>query len=149
MAISFEGEFEVQLKKEDVYRFLASPERFAPLLPGFESMEVEDPKTCRVKLKVGVPQIPGTANVRLHLAEEKPPDRARYSGKGTLTGGSMNLTSGFDLVERDGKTAVQWRGEVLIAGRLQSLAGGLLKPLAKKSIQKLIDNLQAELSAQK
>jgi len=61
----------------------------------------------------------------------------------------MNLTSGFDLVERDGKTAVQWRGEVLIAGRLQSLAGGLLKPLAKKSIQKLIDNLQAELSAQK
>lgn len=147
MAISFEGEFEVQRKKDDVYRFLADPERFAPLLPGFESLEVNDPKTCTVKLKVGLPQIPGSATVTLHLDEDNPAERAKYSGKGKMTGGSLNLVSGFDLVDRNGKTAVKWKGEVLIAGRLQSLAGGLIKPLAKRNIDKLIDNLQRELSA--
>jgi carbon monoxide dehydrogenase subunit G len=41
---------------------------------------------------------------------------------------------------------VIWKGESQIAGRLPSLAGGLLEPLAKKNIQKLIDSLQKALS---
>jgi carbon monoxide dehydrogenase subunit G len=147
MGISFEGQFEVPRKRDEVYRFLADPKQFAPLLPGYQSMEVEDEKTCSVKLKVGVPQIPGSATVKLHLDEEKPPEHALYSGKGKMTGGAMNLTAGFDLSDGgDGKTTVQWKGEVLILGRLASLAGGLLKPLAKKNIEALIGSLQEKLS---
>lgn len=147
MAISFEGDFEVQRDKEDVYRFLADPEKFGPLLPGFQSMEVQDAKTCSVKLKVGVPQIPGSATVKLHLDEDKPPEHALYTGKGKMAGGSMNLTAGFDLADGgDGKTKVRWKGEVIILGRLASLAGGLLKPLAKKNIETLIGGLKESLS---
>ncbi len=148
MAISFEGDFEVPRNKEDVYKFLANPEEFAPLLPGFQSMEVENDKTCSVKLKVGVPQIPGSATVKLRLDEAKPPDHALYTGKGKLAGGSMNLIAGFDLADSGGgKTKVTWKGEVIILGRLASLAGGLLKPLAKKNIETLIGGLRDKLSS--
>ena len=148
MAISFKGDFEVSRNKEDVYKFLANPEEFVPLLPGFQSMEVEDDKTCSVKLKVGVPQIPGLATIKLRLDEAKPPDHALYTGKGKLAGGSVNLIAGFDLADSGGgKTKVTWKGEVIILGRLASLAGGLLKPLAKKNIETLIGGLRDKLSS--
>ena len=148
MAISFEGDFEVQRDKDDVYKFLSNPEEFGPLLPGFQSMEVEGDKTCSVKLKVGVPQIPGSATVKLRLDEDRAPEHALYTGNGKMAGGSMNLTAGFDLTDGDaGKTKVAWKGEVIIMGKLASLAGGLLKPIAKKNIETLIGGLRDKLSS--
>jgi carbon monoxide dehydrogenase subunit G len=41
---------------------------------------------------------------------------------------------------------VKWQGEAQIFGSLASVAGGLLEPLGKKQIQKLIDGLQAALT---
>jgi carbon monoxide dehydrogenase subunit G len=41
---------------------------------------------------------------------------------------------------------VAWQGEAQIFGRLASVAGGLLEPLGKKNVQKLIDGLQAALA---
>ena len=57
----------------------------------------------------------------------------------------MSLTSGFDLAPATAGTTVVWQGEAQIFGRLMSVAGGLLEPLGKKNVQKLIDGLQAAL----
>jgi carbon monoxide dehydrogenase subunit G len=57
----------------------------------------------------------------------------------------VSLTAGFDLVPASGGTNVAWQGEAQIFGRLASVAGGLLEPLGKKNVQKLIDGLQAAL----
>ncbi len=42
MAIKFSGEFEVKKNPEEVYDFLTDPNRFAPLLPEFQSLIVQD-----------------------------------------------------------------------------------------------------------
>ena len=47
----------------------------------------------------------------------------------------------------NGGTRVVWKGEAQIFGRLMSVAGGLLEPLAKKNVQKLIDGLQRSLES--
>jgi carbon monoxide dehydrogenase subunit G len=41
---------------------------------------------------------------------------------------------------------VKWSGQSNVMGRIASLAGGLLEPLAKKNVQRLIDGLQKALS---
>jgi len=146
MAISFGGEFRVAKKREEVFDFLTDPKRFAPLLPDFQGMTSQDERHCTVSLKVGVSHIRGTANVQLDLAEAERPHRARYDGKGGLAGNTVNLFAGFDL-EPDGEgTRVVWKGEAQLFGQLISMAGGLLEPLAKKNVQKLIDALQQALS---
>jgi carbon monoxide dehydrogenase subunit G len=55
------------------------------------------------------------------------------------------LMAGFDLSPIDGGTKVAWQGEAQIFGGLASMAGGLLEPLGKQQVQKLIDGLQAAL----
>jgi carbon monoxide dehydrogenase subunit G len=58
----------------------------------------------------------------------------------------MNVIAGFDLAEVPEGAKVAWTGEAQIFGRLTSLAGGLLQPLAKKNVEKLINGLKAALS---
>ncbi len=57
----------------------------------------------------------------------------------------MHLTAGFDLEDDGNGTHVIWKGEAQLFGRLISVAGGLLEPLARKNVQKLIDALQGAL----
>jgi|ERR1700691_662351 uncharacterized protein len=146
MAIKLGGEFEVKRTPEDVYDFLIDPEKFAPLLPEFQNMSVQDATHFTVKVNVGISYIKGAADVKLELKQADRPQRAQYKGQGSVAGGNVSFTAGFDLSTADGGTKVVWQGEAQIFGGLASVAGGLLEPLGKKNVQKLIDALQAALS---
>ncbi|HMB82617.1 MAG TPA: SRPBCC domain-containing protein [Terriglobales bacterium] len=146
MAIKFSGEFEAKKKPEEVYDFLIDPNRFAPLLPEFQSLAVQDAKHFSVKVNVGISYIKGSADVKMELAEADRPRRAQYKGQGAVAGGNVTMVAGFDLTPTTNGTKVNWQGEAQIFGRLASVAGGLLEPLGKKQIQKLIDGLQAALA---
>jgi carbon monoxide dehydrogenase subunit G len=148
MAITFQGEFHVAPNPDAAYDFLTDPNKFGPLLPDFEGMSVDDATHFTVKAKVGISHIRGTAEVKMHLAEAERPRRAAYVGRGSVAGGSVELKAGFDLEAVDGGTRVRWKGEATIFGRLTSIAGGLLEPLAKKNVQKLIDGLQRSLESE-
>jgi carbon monoxide dehydrogenase subunit G len=146
MEIKFNGDFTVKKTPEEVYDFLVDPNRFCPLLPDYQSMEVLDAKNFLVKLSVGISHIRGTAAVKMSLVEAERASRAVYEGKGDVPGGSASLRAGFDLQSvAGGETKVIWLGQSNVVGRIASLAGGLLEPLAKKNVQKLIDGLQKAL----
>ncbi len=145
MAIKFGGQFEVQRKPEEVYDFLTDPQKFGPLLPDFQGMTVQDGRHFTVRVNVGISYIKGTAEVKMELAQASRPNRAEYKGQGSVAGGNVSLMAGFDLAPAGGGTKVSWQGEAQIFGRLTSVAGGLLEPLGKKNVQKLIDGLQAAL----
>jgi uncharacterized protein len=146
MEIKFNGDFLVKRTPQEVYDFLVDPNRFCPLLPDYESMEILGDKNFLVKVSVGISHIRGTAAVKMSLIEADRPSRAVYEGKGDVPGGSASLRAGFDLqASPGGKTKVVWLGQSNVVGRIASLAGGMLEPLAKKNVQKLIDGLQKAL----
>jgi carbon monoxide dehydrogenase subunit G len=146
MAIKFGGEFEVQKTPEEVYAFLTDPQKFAPLLPDFQGLSVHDANHFTVKVNVGISHIRGTAEVKMELAESEPAKRALYNGKGSMAMGNLSLTAGFNLSPNEVGTKVAWLGEAQIFGKLTSVAGGLLEPLGRKQVQKLIDGLQAAMA---
>jgi uncharacterized protein len=146
MAIKFSGEFAVQRTPEEVYDFLTDPSKFAPLLPEYQGMSIQDATHFTVKVNVGISHIKGVADVKMELAQAERPTRAQYKGDGRVAGGNVSLVAGFDLSAVEPGTKVAWQGEAQIFGRLTSVAGGLLEPLGKKQVQKLINGLQAALT---
>jgi len=146
MAIKFSGEFEVKRTPEEVYDFLTDPSKFAPLLPEYQGMSVQDATHFTVKVNVGISHIKGVADVKMELAQAERPTRAQYKGEGRVAGGNVSLVAGFDLSTIEAGTKVVWQGDAQIFGRLTSVAGGLLEPLGKKQVQKLINGLQAALT---
>lgn len=148
MPIKFNGEFEVKRTPEEVYDFLTDPSKFAPLLPEYQGMSVQDATHFTVKVNVGISYIKGVADVKMELAQAERPKRAQYKGQGSVAGGNVSLVAGFDLSAANDGTKVAWQGEAQVFGRLTSVAGGLLEPLGRKQVQKLIDGLQAALGAE-
>jgi uncharacterized protein len=146
MAIKFSGEFEVRRQPDQVYDFLIDPNKFAPLLPDFQSMTQQDATHFTVKVNVGVSYIKGAADVKMQLTEATRPQRAQYKGQGSVAGGNVSVLASFDLAPVENGTKVMWQGEAQVFGRLISVAGGLLEPLGKKNIKKLVDGLQAALT---
>ena len=145
MHFNFTGDFIAKKPRREVYEFLTDAERFCPVLPDFKSLKIDDPEHFTVTLSVGISHIRGDAKLKLTLAEAVPPARARYVGKGDAVGGMVTIAAEFDLEDAPEGTKVLWKGHSQIAGRLPSLAGGLLEPLAKKNLMRLIDGLQAAL----
>jgi hypothetical protein len=61
-------------------------------------------------------------------------------------GGAFNIKAAFELEDAgQDRTRVNWEGELAIFGKLVSLAGGLVKPVAKRDINQMIEALQMEL----
>jgi carbon monoxide dehydrogenase subunit G len=148
MAIEFDGEFTVATPREEAYRILSDVEQFSPLLPTYQSHALRDDGTSDVEVSVGVGKIRGTAVVNLKLTEHDAPVAAKYRGKGNIMGGAFNLSAAFDLgSSRAGETTVRWRGDLIIMGKLASLAGGLIRPVAQKQIQHLVDAIQQALDS--
>jgi uncharacterized protein len=146
MAIKFGGEFEVKRTPEEVYDFLTDPHKFAPLLPDYQSMTQQDATHFAVRVNVGISYIKGAADMKMELTQADRPKRAQYKGQGSVAGGNASMIAEFDLSPAGGGTKVAWQGEAQVFGRLASVAGGLLEPLGKKNVQKLIDGLQAAMS---
>jgi len=146
LAINFSGEFTTPRSPEEVFDFLSDPNKFVPLLPDFQSMRMQDPTHFTVKVKVGVGNIRGSAELRMELSEAVKPLRAQYKGQGTAVGSQVTVSAGFDLSPLPESTRVVWQGETSVFGKLASMAGGMLEPLGRKNIQKLIDGLQKALA---
>src|SRR6202171_2008073 len=137
MEIKFNGGFTVRKTPQEVYDFLVDPNRFCPLLPDYQSMEILDAKNFLVKLSVGISHIRGIAAVKMSLVEAERPTRAVYEGKGDVPGVSASVRAGFDLqASPGGETKVVWLGQSNVVGRIASLAGGMLEPLAKKNVDR-------------
>ncbi len=149
MQISFNGDFTVKNAPQEVYAFLTDPNRFCPVLPDFKAFTQESADHFTVTLSLGISHIRGDAKIKMVLSEATPPTRAAYTGRGDVIGANVTVTAAFDLTDVPAGTRVDWRGEAQIVGRLVSLAGGLLEPLAKKNLMKLIDGLQAALTNDK
>jgi len=149
VAFHFDGEFTVATTREEAYAILSETQKFAPMLPTYKSHELKDDGSADVLLNVGVGKVRGTGTVNLVLTESNPPERARYEGKGKVMGGVFNLNAGFDLEDTsNGETLVKWDGDLVMFGKLMAMAGGMIKPIAKKDIATLIEAIRIAMGGE-
>src|SRR5258708_38690521 len=98
MGIKFRGEFEIKRTAEEAYDFLTDPQKFAPLLPDFQSMTQQDTTHFTVKVNVGISYIRGAADMKMELTQADRPERAQYKGQGSVSGGERGADCRFYLL---------------------------------------------------
>lgn len=150
MEMSFDGEFEVAIPREETFELLSDVRKFAPIFPTFHSMKMKEGEenVHIVKVKVGIGKVHGIATTEMFLDECVPPTRASFTCTGKVMGGAYNTIASFDLEEAaGGGTLIKWRGTSQIFGKILSLAGGGMRGYAESEINKLITSLQEALSS--
>ncbi len=146
MEMRFDGEFRIPMPRQEVFELLSDPEKFAPLLPNFHSLQRRDERHARLKVKVGIGKIRAVASTELILEEATAPDTIRYLGKGNVLQGAYQMSSSFRLLEDGDGTLVRWEGVSQLSGRILSIAGGGLRGYAEKEISSVINGLQQALT---
>lgn len=147
MEMTFNGEFEVAIPRQQAFALLSDPEKFAPMMPTFHSMRMKDERNAVLKVKVGIGKITAIATTELILEKAVSPSNISYLGKGKVLGGAYNMVTAFELqAASDNSTLIKWQGTTQIFGKILSLAGGGMRGYAEKEIENLITSLQHALA---
>ena len=136
------GSISVSCQPDEVFRLLATPERFAPLLPDYESMAMVDGTHFTLRTVIALGEIRGHANLAMELREAVADSLVEYAGEGMIAGGRLRFGLSFDIASTETGTAIGWRGEVALDGMLAMLAGGLLETMGRKNFEAMAERIR-------
>ncbi len=149
MAISIEGEFEIEAPADRVWAYFQDPVRVAPCLPGAELTRVVDEKTYegRVRFRVGpvTAQYRGTVLIEQMDGENMTAEMvARGDQQGAPGRAEARLTFSLRPVG-EARTQVAFRAQVTIAGALARVGGGMIQAVARQMMRKFAACVQEDL----
>jgi carbon monoxide dehydrogenase subunit G len=139
------GTFLTTRSAEDVFDLVADPRRFGPLLPDFESMELQDATHFTMRIVIAVGAIQGHVNLAMELRQAARADRVEYRGQGIVAGSQLTFAMQFHLAPAEGATEVSWQGEVSVNGMLALMAGSMIDELGRRNFDAMVEQLQNKL----
>ncbi|MBA2293833.1 MAG: SRPBCC family protein [Actinobacteria bacterium] len=132
--MKLEGTKEFDAPREVVWSVINDPEKMAKTMPGIESFEIADDRHWSAKVKVPL----GLGGLKMSISfeklEERPPEFASLSAKGTGVGALMNMQTAFTLSGEGEKTSMAWEADVKIAGPVGSMGQRVLQPIVNQQV---------------
>jgi carbon monoxide dehydrogenase subunit G len=131
-----------------VWRVLNDPASMARTMPGVEGFDVHDERrwTANVKIPLGLGGL--KMKVDMEKVEEREPDFAKLSVKGTGVGAMLRMETSFELGESEGGgTSMHWSADVRIAGPVGSMGQRVLQPIVNQQVQNVLAALDREVQA--
>ena len=129
-----------------VWRVLNDPAAMARTMPGVESFDVHDDKrwTAKVNIPLGLGGL--RMKIEMEKTEERPPEYATLTAKGTGVGAMLRMQTSFELSDAsDGATAMHWTADVRIAGPVGSMGQRVLQPIVNQQVQHVLGALEREI----
>jgi uncharacterized protein len=144
--MKLEGSRSFAAPRATVWEVLNSPQQMAEIMPGVESFEIEDERRWQANVKIPL----GLGGLRMAMKfeqlEEREPEFARLSAKGTGVGALMNMETSFRLADgADGGTEMHWEADVRIAGPVGSMGQRVLQPIVNQQVQNVLGALDRQV----
>jgi carbon monoxide dehydrogenase subunit G len=140
------GTFLTKRTAEEVFDLVADPQRFARLLPDFESLSARDATHFTLRLRIVVGQISGHADLDMELLAADRSGHVEYRGHGVVAGSQIVFAMQFQLRCEGTETRVIWQGDLSVDGMLAMMAGGMIDSMGRRNFEATVERLQSELS---
>ncbi len=140
--------FDVIAPRDRVWRFITSPEKVVPCMPGCEQVEELAPGRYKALLKIKVGPIKTSFSVDVETTDERAPEFASYLIKGQEGGKASHLTAESTLSLEaidDQRTRVTYASRIKLVGRLGMFAGGVMKKMADSMSDQFVAAMRAAL----
>jgi len=146
--MKIEKTFKVEAAPESVWKFITTPEKVAPCIPGCEGTEKTSDTTYKASIKVKVGPIKTKFVVDIETLEERPPEFASYMTKGEEGTKSSRLKAGSTLTLTkldDGNTEVTYTSEINLLGRLGKFGSGMMQKVADSIGNEFVAKLKEQV----
>lgn len=134
------GERQFAAPRDRVFAVLLDPDVVCSAIPAIRSHRALDRDHFEAKVKVPLPLSP-SVTVKFVIVERRESEHARLQAHGA----GAEVTSTFDLADRDGGTLMQWQAEFHVAGLLDRVVGHRLDAVAAGQANRTLDAVEAAL----
>ena len=143
--------FLVPTSVENVWEFIADPNKVASCLPSVQSLTILDDRHHEVVVKQSVGFISATFKIQTEVMERQAPFRMVLSNKGkTIAGANGTLKSTDTILLKaapNHSTEVQVVSELTLGGQLAVLGAKLIEAKSKELFAEATANLKEKLGA--
>ncbi len=142
------GEFVFDGNQNEVWELLRDPDELAKALPGTQSLEKVSENEYTGKMHVRVGPVSGVFAGKLTISDEVPPESYTMQVDGRGAPGFVKGTGSIKLTAQDdGKTLMQYAGDVQVGGRLASVGQRLIDSVSKSMVRQGLETLNMALKA--
>src|SRR5438477_3787587 len=141
MAMTMNGEVQLQAPREAVWAKLNDPEVLKACIPGCETLDMLSPTEFQAVATNKIGPVKARFKGKVRLSDLDPPNGYRISGEGD--GGVAGFAKGgatVALAEKDGGTLLTYNVEAQIGGKLAQLGQRLVNGAAKKLADEFFAN---------
>jgi carbon monoxide dehydrogenase subunit G len=144
--VHIEDSYVLDAGRSNVWGFISDPNKFGPCLPELQNLEVLDPKTFKVKVKVGILFVRGSLKFDFVLRDPNPESHVEYEGLGKGAGVSVKLHVKIDLKEKDPTTTeLAWVADAELGGLLGEISPSLIQKSTGKFTQQFFSCVKSKL----
>jgi carbon monoxide dehydrogenase subunit G len=136
------GSYVFAAARETVWSLLNDPQVIAGCLPGCERLEPIGTDQYRAALRVAVAADSGQSTGTVSILDKKPPQSYRLVVEGTGKPGFVKGEATIDLVEQNGQTIVNVKGQGQVGGLVARVGQRLLGSVSKMMMDRFFSCLQ-------
>lgn len=145
--MKIEGTHEIRAGRERVYKVMIDPAVLQRCIPGCERLEQTGESAYAVTLRAGVGSIKGLFTGNVKLEDMRPPEHFRMTVEGKGQPGFLKGSGEIDLEERDGATAVSYKGDVQVGGTIAGVGQRMIQGAARMMATQFFTAIEAEAQA--
>jgi len=143
--VKVEGTKTFEAPRETVWEVLNDPARMAKTMPGVQSFEVADDRHWKANVVIPLGLGGLKMSINFEKTEERKPDYARLSAKGTGVGAMLSMDTEFELSEAGGATEMKWQADVHLLGQVGSMGQRVLQPIVNQQVQNVLGALEVQV----
>lgn len=146
--MKLQGEYIFDGPREEVWEIVRDPEILATALPGTQSLEKVGESEYAGTMHVRIGPVAGVFAGRIVVADEVPPESCTLEVEGKGAPGFASGTGYVKLFEQeDGRTLLQYEGDMQVGGRMASVGQRLIDTASKSMIAQGLESLNNALKA--
>jgi carbon monoxide dehydrogenase subunit G len=141
--MEFEGEFESDLSREELWKYFTDPDVLAACAPGTDSIETKSPHEVTATIAVGVGSVKPTFDVEMLVTRADQPERLEMQADGNASRNAFDAVAEMNLEEReDGGTTAYWSATTDVSGMIASLGQRALGSVTDKLVNDFFEDLE-------
>ena len=143
--MEFEGEFESDLPREELWKYFTDPDVLAECAPGTDSITMESPHEVTATISVGVGSVKPTFDVEMVVTETDQPELLEMEADGNASRNAFDAVAEMHLHENgDGGTRAEWAAQTNVSGMIASLGQRALGSVTDRLVNDFFEDLEAK-----
>lgn len=141
------GTYAIPIPQDRAYALLLDPRVLARCMPGCEGLDKTADNEYAMRMKMLLGSMSGLFEGKVKIADANPPSSYKLTVEGKGKIGFMKGEGVLTLSPAEGKTAVQYDGDVQVGGTIAAVGQRLIDGTSKMLIKRFFEKLSKEAEA--